>query len=102
MFSAGLNVGCFYAVSTLLNRMIIEHYPVSLTWILTQLAMSCSYSHTYSKEDIELFPPKISQIFISPKGEEVNAGRIGLTIVIAGMVGSLICGIWLDKTKTYK
>ncbi|KAM7367944.1 hypothetical protein PAMP_014209 [Pampus punctatissimus] len=58
----GLNVGCFYAVGTLLNHMIIEHYP----------------------------------------GEEVNAGRIGLTIVIAGMVGSLICGIWLDKTKTYK
>ncbi|KAG1938429.1 feline leukemia virus subgroup C receptor-related protein [Pimephales promelas] len=58
----GLNVGCFYAVSTLLNRMIIEHYP----------------------------------------GEEVNAGRIGLTIVIAGMVGSLICGVWLDRSKTYK
>uniref|UniRef100_A0A671U9Q4 FLVCR choline and putative heme transporter 2 n=1 Tax=Sparus aurata TaxID=8175 RepID=A0A671U9Q4_SPAAU len=62
VLSYGLNVGCFYAVSTLLNRMIIEHYP----------------------------------------GEEVNAGRIGLTIVVAGMVGSLICGIWLDKTKTYK
>ncbi|KAK7903885.1 hypothetical protein WMY93_016492 [Mugilogobius chulae] len=60
--SYGLNVGCFYAVSTLLNRIIIEHFP----------------------------------------GEEVNAGRIGLTLVIAGMVGSLICGIWLDKTKTYK
>uniref|UniRef100_A0A8C7YDU8 Choline/ethanolamine transporter FLVCR1 n=1 Tax=Oryzias sinensis TaxID=183150 RepID=A0A8C7YDU8_9TELE len=62
VISYGLNVGCFYAVSTLLNRMIIEHYP----------------------------------------GEEVNAGRIGLTIVTAGMGGSLICGIWLDKTKTYK
>ncbi|KAM6912392.1 choline/ethanolamine transporter flvcr2a isoform 3-T3 [Xenentodon cancila] len=62
VISYGLNVGCFYALSTLLNRMIIEHYP----------------------------------------GEEVNAGRIGLTIVIAGMGGSLICGIWLDKTKTYK
>uniref|UniRef100_A0A673HIY8 Feline leukemia virus subgroup C cellular receptor family, member 2a n=1 Tax=Sinocyclocheilus rhinocerous TaxID=307959 RepID=A0A673HIY8_9TELE len=61
-FDPGLNVGCFYAVSTLLNRMIIEHYP----------------------------------------GEEVNAGRIGLTLVIAGVVGSLLCGIWLDKTKTYK
>lgn len=36
------------------------------------------------------------------QGEEVNAGRIGLTIVIAGMVGSLICGIWLDRSKTYK
>uniref|UniRef100_A0A3Q1FEI8 Feline leukemia virus subgroup C receptor-related protein 1-like n=1 Tax=Acanthochromis polyacanthus TaxID=80966 RepID=A0A3Q1FEI8_9TELE len=58
----GLNVGCYYAVGTLLNRMIIAHYP----------------------------------------GEEVNAGRIGLTIVIAGMVGSLLCGIWLDRTKTYK
>ncbi|XP_053701773.1 feline leukemia virus subgroup C receptor-related protein 2 isoform X1 [Synchiropus splendidus] len=60
--SYGLNVGCFYSISTLLNQMIIDHYP----------------------------------------GEQVNAGRIGLTIVIAGMVGSLICGIWLDKTKTYK
>ncbi|KAM4712849.1 choline/ethanolamine transporter flvcr2b isoform 1-T1 [Anableps anableps] len=62
IISYGLNVGCYYAVGTLLNRMIIEHYP----------------------------------------GEEVNAGRIGLTIVVAGMVGSLICGIWLDRTKTYK
>ncbi|TNN82636.1 Feline leukemia virus subgroup C receptor-related protein 2 [Liparis tanakae] len=57
----GLNVGCFYAVGTLLNRMIIERYP----------------------------------------GEEVNAGRIGLTIVIAGMVGSLICGIWQTTLAVY-
>ncbi|KAG7252322.1 hypothetical protein CRUP_006404, partial [Coryphaenoides rupestris] len=41
-------------------------------------------------------------IIIHYPGEEVNAGRIGLTIVISGMVGSLICGIWLDRTKTYK
>uniref|UniRef100_A0A3P9I915 Choline/ethanolamine transporter FLVCR1 n=1 Tax=Oryzias latipes TaxID=8090 RepID=A0A3P9I915_ORYLA len=58
----GLNVGCYYAVGTLLNRMIISHYP----------------------------------------NEEVNAGRIGLTIIVSGMVGSLICGLWLDRTKTYK
>jgi FLVCR family feline leukemia virus subgroup C receptor-related protein len=38
----------------------------------------------------------------SPQGEEVNAGRIGLTIVIAGMFGAMISGIWLDKSKTYK
>ncbi|XP_036298839.1 feline leukemia virus subgroup C receptor-related protein 1 isoform X2 [Pipistrellus kuhlii] len=36
------------------------------------------------------------------KGEEVNAGRIGLTLVVAGMVGSILCGLWLDYTKTYK
>ncbi|KAM9653139.1 choline/ethanolamine transporter FLVCR2 isoform 3-T3 [Morphnus guianensis] len=58
----GLNTGCFYALSTLLNRMVIHRYP----------------------------------------GEEVNAGRIGLTIILLGMVGALISGIWLDRTKTYK
>ncbi|XP_060034392.1 heme transporter FLVCR1 isoform X2 [Erinaceus europaeus] len=36
------------------------------------------------------------------QGEEVNAGRIGLTLVVAGMVGSILCGLWLDYTKTYK
>ncbi|KAK3522731.1 hypothetical protein QTP86_030795, partial [Hemibagrus guttatus] len=35
-------------------------------------------------------------------GEELNAGRIGLTLVVAGMVGSILCGLWLDHTKTYK
>ncbi|XP_061559978.1 feline leukemia virus subgroup C receptor-related protein 1 [Phycodurus eques] len=36
------------------------------------------------------------------KNEELNAGRIGLTLVVAGMVGSILCGLWLDHTKTYK
>ncbi|XP_061467774.1 heme transporter FLVCR2 isoform X2 [Rhineura floridana] len=58
----GLNTGCFYALSTLLNRMVMLHYP----------------------------------------GEDLNAGRIGLTIIVAGMVGALISGIWLDRTKAYK
>ncbi|XP_043841939.1 feline leukemia virus subgroup C receptor-related protein 2 [Dromiciops gliroides] len=62
LISYGLNAGSFYALSTLLNRMVISNYP----------------------------------------GEEVNAGRIGLTIVIAGMFGAMISGIWLDRTKTYK
>uniref|UniRef100_A0A3B3Y1Z0 Major facilitator superfamily (MFS) profile domain-containing protein n=1 Tax=Poecilia mexicana TaxID=48701 RepID=A0A3B3Y1Z0_9TELE len=34
--------------------------------------------------------------------QELNAGRIGLTLVLAGMVGSILCGLWLDHTKTYK
>lgn len=41
-------------------------------------------------------------VCVSPQGEEVNAGRIGLTIILSGMVGALISGIWLDRTKTYK
>ncbi|XP_061223401.1 heme transporter FLVCR2 isoform X4 [Neopsephotus bourkii] len=58
----GLNAGCFYSLSTLLNRMVIHHYP----------------------------------------RQEVNAGRIGLTIILSGMAGALISGVWLDRTKTYK
>ncbi|XP_028996269.1 feline leukemia virus subgroup C receptor-related protein 1-like [Betta splendens] len=36
------------------------------------------------------------------ENEGLNAGRIGLTLVVAGMVGSILCGLWLDHTKTYK
>ncbi|XP_074078730.1 choline/ethanolamine transporter FLVCR1 [Macrotis lagotis] len=36
------------------------------------------------------------------EGEEISAGLIGLTLVVAGMVGSILCGLWLDCTKTYK
>lgn len=32
----------------------------------------------------------------------MDAGRIGLLIVICGMVGSMVCGILLDKTHAYK
>ncbi|XP_069494147.1 choline/ethanolamine transporter FLVCR2 isoform X2 [Ambystoma mexicanum] len=62
VISYGLNTGAFYSLSTLLNRMVIIHYP----------------------------------------GEEVNAGRIGLTLTVSGMIGALLTGIWLDKSKTYK
>ncbi|CAD5118801.1 DgyrCDS7481 [Dimorphilus gyrociliatus] len=34
--------------------------------------------------------------------EEIVAGRIGLTLVLAGVAGSIIAGFWLDKTKWYK
>lgn len=45
----------------------------------------------------------LNQIILSCyKNQELNAGRIGLTLVVAGMVGSIICGLWLDYTKTYK
>lgn len=36
------------------------------------------------------------------KGEEVNVGRIGLILVVVGMVGFIFCGLWLDYIKIYK
>ncbi|KYQ47928.1 putative MFS-type transporter C09D4.1, partial [Trachymyrmex zeteki] len=61
LISYGINVGIFYAISTLLNRLVTKEYSDS----------------------------------------EEDAGRIGLTIVCAGMVGSIVCGILLDKTHKF-
>lgn len=36
------------------------------------------------------------------QANEEDAGRIGLMIVVSGMVGSVISGFILDKTKRYK
>ncbi|XP_063401985.1 heme transporter FLVCR2-like isoform X2 [Mytilus trossulus] len=35
-------------------------------------------------------------------GHQKEAGEIGLTVVIAGIVGAILAGVWLDKTKTFK
>ncbi|XP_039755588.1 uncharacterized MFS-type transporter C09D4.1 isoform X1 [Pararge aegeria] len=62
LISYGLNVGVFYAISTLLNELVLTYYP----------------------------------------GANADAGRIGLVIVVAGMVGSVVCGFILDKTHRFK
>lgn len=58
----GINTGIFYAISTLLNQIILKHYP---------------------------------------DGNK-DAGWIGLVIVLSGMVGSIVCGIVLDRWHRYK
>ncbi|KAF2893536.1 hypothetical protein ILUMI_12647 [Ignelater luminosus] len=58
----GINVGIFYAISTLLNQIILTHY----------------------------------------KDASEHAGIIGLVIVFAGMVGSVVCGIVLDMFHRFK
>ncbi|CAK1601579.1 unnamed protein product [Parnassius mnemosyne] len=62
LISYGLNVGVFYALSTLLNQVVLTYYP----------------------------------------GANEDAGRIGLVIVVAGMAGSVLCGLVLDKTHRFK
>lgn len=84
--------------------------PLYTVWYLTQTAPnSARYSNSlnnisfygHGSRNLGILKQTHIYLFLS-QGEEVNAGRIGLTLVISGMVGSLICGIWLDKTKTYK
>lgn len=35
-------------------------------------------------------------------GHEQSAGQIGLVLVLAGVVGSIVAGVWLDRTKSFK
>ncbi|XP_064455471.1 heme transporter FLVCR2-like isoform X2 [Ornithodoros turicata] len=58
----GINVGTFYAISTLLNQVVLAYYP----------------------------------------GEEANVGWMGLSLVVAGMAGSVACGVVLDRTHRFK
>ncbi|XP_073847578.1 histamine transporter [Musca autumnalis] len=62
LISYGMNVGVFYAISTLLNPVVLKYYP----------------------------------------GHEVDTGRIGLAIVLSGMMGSVVSGIVLDKSHKFK
>lgn len=62
MISYGLNAGSYYAISTLLNAMVLHYFP----------------------------------------GEEITVGQIGLTIILTGIAGSIVAGVWLDKTKYFK
>lgn len=58
----GVNTGCFYGISTLLNREILTYFPDSV----------------------------------------VEAGQVGLVMVLCGIVGSIVCGLILDHTGKYK
>ncbi|EFO25829.2 hypothetical protein LOAG_02657 [Loa loa] len=58
----GVNVGVFYAVSTVLSQMILIFHP----------------------------------------NEQESAGMIGLLLVLAGMIGSVLCGFILDRFHHFK
>ncbi|XP_071155077.1 choline/ethanolamine transporter flvcr2b-like isoform X3 [Mytilus edulis] len=60
--SFAMNLGCSYAISTLLNPIILFYF----------------------------------------KSHQKDAGFIGLTIILSGVFGSILSGLWLDRTKTFK
>ncbi|XP_029633167.1 feline leukemia virus subgroup C receptor-related protein 2 isoform X2 [Octopus sinensis] len=62
MVTYGMNTGSYYAISTLLNTVVLKYFP----------------------------------------GYQKEVGEIGLTIIISGVGGSIVAGLWLDKTKTFK
>ncbi|KAJ8884252.1 hypothetical protein PR048_016109 [Dryococelus australis] len=60
--SYGINMGTFYAISTLLNQVLLLYFENS----------------------------------------EADGGRIGFTMVLAGVFGSVLGGVVLDKTHRFK
>lgn len=67
IFSYGMNVGTFYAVSTLLNQIILNQFP------------------------LDKYPSAIE-----------DAGRVGLTMVLMGVLGSIAGGLVLDTWHKFK
>ncbi|KAI6178700.1 MFS domain-containing protein [Aphelenchoides besseyi] len=62
LLTYALNVGVFYAVSTLLSQMVLHYHP----------------------------------------NAQEETGTIGLLIVVAGMLGSVVCGYILDRFHHFK
>ncbi|KAI6182417.1 MFS domain-containing protein [Aphelenchoides bicaudatus] len=62
LLTYALNVGVFYAVSTLLSQMVLHYHPTA----------------------------------------QEETGTIGFLIVVAGMLGSVVCGFILDKFHHFK
>ena len=50
----------------------------------------------------EIFGPALISVMSWLQNAEEDAGRIGLTMVLAGVVGSVTGGIVLDKTHRFK
>ncbi|KAG9347546.1 hypothetical protein JZ751_005114 [Albula glossodonta] len=99
------------AISTLLFILTVlvikDRPPLPPSQAQAVLPDGPSEDYSYKQSIISLFRNKPFILLLlsyghSTQGEELNAGRIGLTLVVAGMVGSIICGLWLDYTKTYK
>jgi len=70
------------------------------------LQCSLLLTHTVTYADIcgclLLCPNKYGCVFLLLQGAEEDAGRIGLTIVLAGVIGSFVGGVMLDKTHWFK
>lgn len=80
IFAYGINIGVFVAVSTLLNQFVLLYFPV----------------RSFVKIVNMIFEYSIFQ------NSEEDVGRMGLIMVVLGMLGAIGFGYSLDKTHKYK
>lgn len=92
-------IGCvFNSFYTILSRGFLYefHHTMSVnTWQIIKSLENCEFNvwpYFACMQIVLLYYP----------GHEMDAGRIGLCIVLAGMLGSVCCGIVLDKTHRFK
>ncbi|CAG5116672.1 unnamed protein product [Candidula unifasciata] len=81
-----------------------ENYLQSLTHLLKNVGfLLLTLAYGINTGSYYAISTVLNAIFLHYfPGEGENAGRIGLTIVLMGVFGSILAGVWLDKTKTYK
>ena len=80
-------------------------YPIELhihdiTCIISCIPFDVAGVNTGSYYAIgTLLNPTVLHYF---EGATTHAGRIGLTLVLTGIAGSIVAGLWLDRTKLFK
>lgn len=83
--SYGMSINVFYCLSTFLNQ--VKLYFTEIIIVIFNLIVM-----------IVIF----KLVLLYYPGHEIDAGQIGLSMVLGGMIGALICGIILDRTHRYK
>lgn len=121
LFSYGINIAVLYAISTLLNQIILKHFRVGIFpsknckfsllsifffgfYFTNRYLLMLNFQYVYFfLESLKNYKNlRLLLNFSSFQGHEEDAGRIGLTIVCTGMLSSVICGVILDKTHKFK
>nr|CAD7201540.1 unnamed protein product [Timema douglasi] len=120
--SYGINVGVFYAVSTLLNQVLLLHFKncdfvevMTAQFGLRDITILANSRHCESNSALSL--PGSTAFLSTPSyvrmrttvkyhvvgtNAQKDGGLIGLTMVLAGVAGSVIGGVVLDKTHKFK
>ncbi|XP_048236654.1 feline leukemia virus subgroup C receptor-related protein 2-like isoform X2 [Haliotis rufescens] len=82
----------------LVTKQSLKSHPAEPGYWLNTPAGTRTTGNLYTRSS----QTSTSYFLLYPTGEEENTGRIGLTIVLAGIAGAIMAGLWLDKTKAFK
>ncbi|BHF81538.1 Feline leukemia virus subgroup C receptor-related protein 2 [Sparganum proliferum] len=118
----GVNTGVYHTISTLLSVILLVHYPtdqvaigwIGFTMVIAGLIGSIVAGVVLERTGLYRFTPSamrgstLSSAYLSNsfppclQTDQVAIGWIGFTMVIAGLIGSIVAGVVLERTGLYR